>query len=374
MNAVLGAADLLGRTDLHPDQREHVSMLADGGAALMSILNDVLDLSKIEAGKLDLNPANVDIHEVTRRIAAVWTPSARDKGLDVSFEITPQTPQYVVVDATRIGQVAFNLLANAVKFTSLGSISLKLDAREVQPGRYDLIYTISDSGIGMSAETLRRLFSAFEQADSSISRRFGGTGLGLSISQKLAHMMGGEIEAVSVEGHGSTFTFRLPCSLGAAAQESGDLRPMQAVAASRSPVQILVAEDNPSNQRIIDLFLQPIGANVTIVSDGRQALDQLEVRSFDLVLMDMQMPVMDGLEATRILRASNGLNADIPVLALTANVMEGHQQACREAGMNGHIAKPIDARLLMTSVFAALDNAVVEDGSDAPMQACAQAA
>lgn len=374
MNAVMGAADLLGRTDLSAEQREHVDMLADGGAALMNILNDVLDLAKIEAGKLDINQTNVDIYEVTRRIAAIWTASARDKGLEVNFEIAPHTPQYVVVDATRIGQIAFNLLANAVKFTPSGSISLKLDGREAQPGRFELIYTVSDSGIGMSAETLKRLFNAFEQADSSISRRFGGTGLGLSISQKLAHMMGGEIEAVSVEGKGSTFTLTLPCAPGVAEREAEEVRLSQDADEGRNPVQILVAEDNPANQRIIDLFLQPIGADVTIVADGQQALAMLEARSFDLVLMDMQMPVMDGLEATRILRASSGPNSDIPVLALTANVMEGHQQACREAGMNGHIAKPIDARVLMTSVFAALDSAIGAEDRNLQLQDCAQAA
>ena len=374
MNAVLGAADLLGRTELKPDQRAHVDMLADGGTALMNILNDVLDLAKIEAGKLDLNLANIDIHEVTKRIAAIWTASAQDKGLKVHFEITQETPQYVVVDATRIGQIAFNLLANAVKFTASGSISLRLDAIERGPGACELMLTVSDSGIGMSAETLSRLFNAFEQADSSISRRFGGTGLGLSISQKLAHMMGGEIEAVSVEGKGSTFTFRLPCALGAAENAEVEASLGHDDLNGRLPLQILVAEDNPSNQRIIDLFLQPIGADVTLVSDGRQALDMLEARTFDLVLMDMQMPVLDGLEATRLLRASGGLNAQIPVLALTANVMESHQDACRDAGMNGHIAKPIDARVLISSVFAAFDVAASAEGRPAQPADCAKAA
>ncbi|HRD28897.1 MAG TPA: ATP-binding protein [Caulobacter sp.] len=354
MNAVLGAADLLGRTDLTEEQRGHVAMLSDGGSILMQVLNDVLDLAKIEAGKLDIDPANADIHDFVRRCAALWAPRAQDKNLVFEKVITPGTPQWVVVDVTRTGQIVFNLISNALKFTEAGRVGLTLAAEETGPGLIDLILTVSDTGIGMSPEVQQRLFNAFEQADGSTSRRFGGTGLGLSISQRLAGMMGGAIRAQSVEGQGSTFTLRLPCRVGeavVAAPGSGPVDPD----ADRPAARILVAEDNPSNQRVIELFLRPLGAEVTLVADGRQALEALDSASFDLVLMDMQMPVMDGLEATRRLRAGGGRNAAVPVLALTANVMESHRKACAEAGMNGHIAKPIDARLLLTAVLSAFD-------------------
>ncbi len=356
MNAVLGAADLLGRTELSVEQRDHLAMLSDGGAILMHVLNDVLDLAKIEAGKLAIDPTNTDVHDFLRRCAALWRPRAEDKDLDFVFTISPRTPQWIVIDAIRTGQIVFNLVSNAVKFTDRGSVALGLDAIETSPGEFELFLAVTDTGVGMSSEAQASLFTAFQQADGSISRRFGGTGLGLSISQKLAQMMGGLIEVVSSPGTGSAFTVKLPCRLGEAIDpaESGAFAGAEA---PRPGVRILVAEDNTSNQRIIDLFLRPIDAEVVIVPDGLQALEALALSGFDVVLMDMQMPVMDGLEATRQLRASKGPNKDIPVLALTANVMESHREACRAAGMSGFITKPIDARALLASVVSAVDSA-----------------
>ena len=355
MNAVLGAAELLGRTDMNEEQRGHLEILADGGKILMHVLNDVLDLAKIEAGKLLIDPVTADLHDLVRRCAAVWESRAGDKGLDLELIISPQAPRYVVIDALRIGQIVFNLVSNSLKFTETGRVTLRLDVEEVSAERTLLRLQVSDTGIGMSADTLSRLFSAFQQADGSISRRFGGAGLGLSISKKLAEMMGGTISAESAEGEGSTFTLSLPVQV-ATHHEVDAPQPAEMTDELRPGLRILVAEDNPSNQRIIDYFLRPIGADVTIVGDGQQALEALSISPFDLVLMDMQMPVMDGLEATRRLRASGGVNARIPVLALTANVMEAQRQACFDAGMTGHIAKPIDARLLLTSVFNAFDS------------------
>ena len=324
----------------------------------MHVLNDVLDLAKIEAGKLSIDTARTDIHDFLRRCAALWSPRADDKKLEFSLSISPDVPQHVLIDKTRVGQIVFNLLSNALKFTESGRIKLSLEAERIESGRVDLVLHVADTGIGMSGAALARLFTAFNQADGSISRRFGGTGLGLSISQKLAEMMDGEISVTSVAGQGSTFSLRIAAEVVPApevdltgADDTEDkLRPA---------LRILVAEDNLSNQRIIDFFLRPIGAEITIVGDGQQALDVLSVAAFDVVLMDMQMPVMDGLEATRRLRASGGMNAGIPVLALTANVMDAQKKACFEAGMTGHIAKPIDARLLLTSVINACSDVAV---------------
>jgi len=357
MNAVLGAADLLKRTDLDAEQKEHVELLADGGAVLMHILNDVLDLSKIEAGKLAIDPSHVDLHVFLRRCLALWEPRARDKGLDFTLEIAPELPRYAVLDTARLGQIIFNLISNALKFTETGGIVITVEAASRTDRMFDLVVSVRDSGSGISPEVLSRLFSAFEQADQSITRRFGGTGLGLSISQKLAGMMGGAITVFSARGAGSTFRVTLPTPVGDAALVERERAADPEAATGPAPlIRILVAEDNAANQRIIDLFLKPLGGEVIIVEDGQAAVEALEARPFDLVLMDMQMPRMDGLEATRRLRASTGPNSGIPVLALTANVMESQRQACLDAGMTGHVAKPIDSRLLLTAVINAFND------------------
>ena len=319
MNAVLGAAELLGRSRLTAAQRDNLTLIADGGAVLMHVLNDVLDLAKIEA----------------------------------------------VFDEVRLSQIVFNLLSNAVKFTETGTVSLTFEAEDVGEGQMRLRISVTDTGVGITPEVQARLFRAFEQADGTISRRFGGTGLGLSISLRLAQMMGGDIRVSSVPNLGSTFELTLTCA-------KGEARATRLAYSSIDDdnvvgfVRILVAEDNPANQKVIGLFLNPIGAHVTIVENGQEALEALAVEPFDLVLMDMQMPVMDGLEATRRLRAGDSRNRHVPVLALTANVLESHRKACFEAGMNGHIAKPIDARALLSEVFTALADGAPALAPDVP--------
>jgi two-component system, sensor histidine kinase len=358
MNAVLGAGDLLRRTELSEEQRGHVAMLADGGSVLMNVLNDILDLSKIEAGKLRIDPINVDIHDTVRRCVALWSGNAQDRGLTINAVISPGTPRHVVLDPTRVSQIVFNLLSNAVKFTERGSVTLTLSSRPIGPDQFEMQLSVTDTGIGMDEATLPRIFSAFEQADGSITRRFGGTGLGLSISQKLAAMMGGNISVQSSLGMGSTFSLRLPCKLGQAEVPSPSVQ--QAARAELSSMRILVAEDNPTNQRVIELFLRPLGADLTLVDDGGQALEVLAISPFDLVLMDLQMPTIDGLEATRRLRAGGGLNTQVPIIALTANVLDSHRDACREAGMNGYVAKPIDSRALLAAIMTAMDGSQAE--------------
>jgi CheY-like chemotaxis protein len=316
----------------------------------MQVLNDVLDLAKIEAGKLTIEKADVDLRAVVTRCARFWAPRVRDAGLELDIDIPPETPPYVRLDPIRVGQIVFNLLSNAVKFTAHGTITLKVEVEDLGYGSHELVLSVRDTGIGIEPEAMSRLFTAFEQADGSITRRYGGTGLGLAIGQKLAAMMGGYISAVSSPGEGSTFFVRLPVGLcGPPAAEPAD----DEAAPMAASLRLLVAEDNPANQRIIELFLKPIAAEVTLVRNGREAVEAAQLAAFDVILMDMQMPVMDGLQAARAIRASGGPNAGAPILALTANVMESHRRACEEAGMDGHVAKPIDARLLMTAVMGA---------------------
>lgn len=356
MNAVLGAADLLKRSRLDAGQTEHVEMLAAASQSLMQILNDVLDLSKIEAGKLAIDMTATDVQAFVRRCAAVWAPRAQDKGLAFHLSIAADAPQFVLMDATRVGQIVFNLLSNAVKFTASGSISLRLDVAPMTDETCRLKFEVVDTGIGIAPGVAERLFTAFEQADNSISRRFGGTGLGLSISRKIADMMEGDIEVASEEGQGSTFTLALPCRYAAAPRDAEegpevDEAPSEPLVSRR----ILLAEDNPANQRIVELFLAPIGASLTVANNGLEAVAAANSgQRFDVILMDIQMPVMDGIEAARRIR-TGGVNATTPMFALTANVLQHAEDEALIAGMNGIIAKPIDARQLIATVLAAAD-------------------
>ncbi len=355
MNAVLGAADLLARTRLDADQRNLLAMLSDGGTVLMQVLDDVLDLSKIEAGKLAIDPSDVDLREFIQRYCRLWEPRALEKGLGFRLELAADLPPHVRIDASRTGQILFNLLSNALKFTSRGEVVLSVSATPGAEREVELAMAVRDTGVGMDGDALGRIFGAFEQADTSTSRSYGGTGLGLAISQKLAAMMGGHIGVGSAPGEGSTFTLFLPARLGAAPVDGHE--DAQAASEPVRGLRILVAEDHPANQRIIALFLRPLEAEVTVVANGREALEALATAPFDVVLMDMQMPEIDGVEATRRLRASRGLNANVPVIALTANVMESHRRESAEAGMDAFVTKPIDARLLLATVLSAVDEA-----------------
>ena len=362
MNAVLGAAGLLRRTRLDGPQTEYVEMISSAGAVLMNVLNDVLDLSKIEAGKFQISPEPTDLHALVRRCADLWSPQAEAAGLTFDVRIDPSAPATALVDAARLSQILFNLLSNAVKFTACGEVVLAVRAVAANPGRALLRFTVSDTGRGIAPEVLPRLFDAFEQADPSVAREFGGTGLGLAISQRLAALMDGRITVRSEPGYGSTFELAIDVEVG---QEAGehDLAP-DADSGLRAHLRILVAEDNPVNRKIVEALLSPIGAALTFAGIGVEALEILQTQTFDVVLMDVQMPVMDGVEATRRLRASAGPNADVPVIALTANVLEEQCEAYLAAGMDAWSPKPIDARALLQAI-----DAVVEAAADTPARA-----
>ena len=355
MNAVLGAAELLRRTRLDAPQGEYVEMISSAGAVLMNVLNDVLDLSKIEAGKFQILPEPTDLHALVRRCAGLWSPQAEAAGLTFDVRIDPSAPEAVLVDAGRLSQILFNLLSNAVKFTASGQVGLAVRACAAGRDRVLLKFTVSDTGRGIAPEVLPRLFDAFEQADPSISREFGGTGLGLAISQRLAALMGGRIAVRSEPGEGSAFELLIEAEVdderrahAAATDSAGPLRP---------DLRILIAEDNAVNRRIVEALLSPIGAAISFAGNGAEALGLLQTQVFDVVLMDIQMPVMDGVEATRRLRASGGPNARVPVIALTANVMEEQCQAYLAAGMDAWSPKPVDPRGLLQAIDAVVGSA-----------------
>ncbi|KQW79625.1 ATP-binding protein [Brevundimonas sp. Root1279] len=345
MNAVISAANLLRRTRLDDRQREHVSMLIDAGDVLMGLLNDVLDFSKIEAGKMELESAEMVVRERLAALRRLWEPRAEANGVRLTVRIADEVPHAVRTDPLRFQQILFNLLSNAVKFTNAGEIIVAVGWDGAR-----LTLAVSDTGCGIPAERLAQVFNSFEQADVGTTRRHGGTGLGLSISRKLAEIMGGSLTAASTVGQGSTFTLVLPMSEAEGALAEPE-RPAEAegVLAGRS---ILAADDHEVNRRILTLLLEPHGCRLTLVENGAEALEAAELERFDAILMDMQMPVMDGLEATRRIRAVS-LNAATPVIALTANALDTHRAAWESAGVHAFLTKPIDPIMLAKTLAEA---------------------
>ncbi|MFA4951787.1 ATP-binding protein [Brevundimonas sp.] len=345
MNAVISAANLLKDTKLDARQTEHVDMLIDAGDVLMGLLNDVLDVSKIEAGKMELETADMVVRDRLTALGRLWEPRAEANNIRLAWQIAPEVPQAVRTDPLRFQQILFNLMSNAVKFTRDGDILVKVD----WAGGL-LSVAVTDSGCGIPADRLEHVFNSFEQADAGTTRRYGGTGLGLSISRKLAEVMGGSLIVASVEGEGSTFTLQLPMTVVASQQDdvvqvAVDL----SVLANRS---ILAADDHPVNRRILALLLEPYGCRLTLVEDGAQAVERATHEPFDVILMDMQMPVMDGLEASRLIRLA-GPNRGTPVIALTANAMDTHRAAWDGIGVHAFLTKPINPALLAVTLAEA---------------------
>ena len=344
MNGVLGALELLRRSPLDTDQRRLVRTASSSGSSLMSILNDVLDHSKIEAGKLNLTHAPFSLHTLAVSVISLFRGNAESKGLKLTLDLEPDVEEWVVGDAQRLKQVLLNLVGNAIKFTERGEVVLRLTPQRAAAGFAGVVFEVRDTGIGIPADAIDALFQPFHQVDGTRSRRRGGTGLGLAISQRIVEAMGSRIEVKSRAGQGSRFRFGLalesdresvhaPQSDSALGGLDGDSTLMGSV---------LVVEDNDVNRMIAREVLQSLGLDVIEAGDGRQALAQLELHSVDAVLMDCQMPVMDGYAATQEIRkreARLGLPR-VPVLALTADAFEEDAVRSREAGMDAHLAKP----------------------------------
>ncbi len=351
MNGVMGSLELLRRSPLDPDQRRLVRTASSSGASLMAILNDVLDHSKIEAGKLTLVSAPLSLHAVALSVIALFRGNADAKGLTLTLEIDPDVENWVVGDAQRLKQVLMNLVGNAIKFTEKGQVLLRLSALPAEIDTVGIAFEVRDSGIGIATEAIGGLFQPFHQIDGTRSRRRGGTGLGLAISQRIVEAMGGRIEVKSRAGYGSRFRFGLrmerdPSAVHAVQNDSalGGLD-----GASTLMGSVLVVEDNDVNRMIAREVLLSIGLSVVEATDGIEALAQLERHSIDVVLMDCQMPVMDGYTATQELRRREtklGLPR-VPVLALTADAFEEDAVRAREAGMDGHLAKPYTREQLL---------------------------
>ncbi len=363
LNGVIGIVDALSRTSLSPEQAEMVSLIRGSGTTLERLVSDILDVSKIEAGQLDLESRPFDLEEALEPLG-VMAARAEDKGLAFHVHRSPEARGRFVGDSTRIRQVLGNLLSNAIKFTAEGSVTVRIEAwpedADAPAAAHQLAITVEDTGVGFSAGHAARLFERFNQADGTITRRFGGTGLGLSICRALVTMMEGSIEARSTPGAGSRFRFVLPlCRAVSLAEHDAHeavARPTALPVAGRA-LRVLLAEDHPTNQRVVQLILGGQGAEVVTADDGAQAVAAFTSGAFDLVLMDMQMPVMDGLTATRAIRALEASTPDrprTPIVMLSANAMTEHRADSLAAGADAHLAKPITAVSLLTGIQTVL--------------------
>ena len=375
LNGVIGLIGALAQGELTPAQRELVELIEQSGVTLERLVSDILDVAKIEAGHLDFSVGDMDLERELDGVIGTARVKAEAKGLAFHVERGPGARGDFLGDATRIRQVLSNLLSNAVKFTPEGEISVSIEVADdtPEPGVAMLTLTVRDTGVGFDAEAGEALFQRFSQADSTITRRFGGTGLGLSICRSLIEIMSGEITAQSRPGEGSCFTVSIPLSRTRsvaahdAASDAAKARAAEQVSVAvgptpwigDAPLKVLLAEDHPVNQRVVQAILSGGGMEVTTVGDGAQAVEAFTAGAFDLILMDMQMPVMDGLTATRAIRAAeqSAGRPRTPLIMLSANAMAQHLQDAADAGADSHLAKPITPGSLMAAIEAAVQPA-----------------
>ena len=348
LNGVIGMTGVMLETALTKEQAEFTEIIRKSGEILLGLINNILDYSKIEAQGVRLESVTFSPAKVIEESLELFRESAHRKGLELESDLSPMLPRSVRGDAGRLRQILLNLVGNAVKFTEAGTVEVQADARSTEDGHW-LVIRVSDTGIGIPAETLPSLFDPFTQADASTTRRFGGTGLGLAISQRLVHLMGGDISVESESGEGSTFELRI--RVGAARSEPSrhdihveqvdGVTPSVDSAPEASRPRVLIVEDNPINQRVVEAMLQRLGCRTRIASTGVEALSAIEEADYDLVLMDCQMPEMDGLETTRRIRSMERGKKHTRVVALTANAMPEDRDRCYAAGMDGYLSKPV---------------------------------
>ncbi|WP_300395643.1 ATP-binding protein [Henriciella sp.] len=380
LNGILGMAQALGHRDLKQDECEMVEAILDCSKSLMTLLNDILDLSKIEAGKLEITPISDDLRHKLRRTESFYRPKATEKGLSLRMIVDKSVPSQLEFDPVRLRQCIDNLVSNALKFTHEGGVIVAATSEDTEdPNRARLKIHVSDTGIGMTEEQVEKLFQNFHQADHSTTRSYGGTGLGLAISRKLARKMGGDISVVSKRGKGSIFTLTIEAGRVArpatrskeplrdvSAVPESSLRPETSEHTGLTGKTALIVDDNHINRRVARLFVEPLGLEVLEADSGIEALQQLSAHHIDIVLLDIHMPEMDGPETLEHIRASDEPWSNVPVVALTADAMAGDRERYLALGMCGYVAKPIDERQLMSVLRRSLSgvSAHSEDDDD----------
>jgi signal transduction histidine kinase/DNA-binding NarL/FixJ family response regulator len=369
LNGVIGMIDLLMDTKLDDSQTYFATTLQQSAQTLLTVINDILDISKLEAGKVELDFHATRLERVMSDTVSFLEPKSKEKGLDVTFQCDENIPDVIITDPTRLGQILFNLVGNALKFPEVGGVTITA-SREMHRGDGMMVkITVTDTGIGISKEAQLKLFQKFSQADASTTRRFGGTGLGLAICRQLSMLLGGEIGVESEEGEGSSFWFTFHCREGTESDLTGEdmfdsgLAVVEAKAQRK--LKILVADDNLINQRIIANMLGKLGHRLTAVENGAQACGLAEEQDFDLILMDIQMPVLGGIDATKWIRAMDGEKSKVPIVGCTADAFPEQLERFRQAGMEDVVTKPINRkRLLMVinQVIGEEIHAIVKEG------------
>jgi len=371
MNGIIGMTDLALKTDLTDKQRKFIETVKRSTDSLLGLINDILDFSKIEAGKLDLEDVDFDLNQIVENTIEVFTVDAYTKNLDLRYYLAPDVPRRLKGDPYRLRQVIINLVGNAVKFTEAGRIEVRIENTERIGSQVFLRFSVSDTGPGIPEERLAAIFDSFTQADGSSTRKYGGTGLGLSISRSIVNMLGGDIWVESKPGSGSIFYFTAGFNLGAKERkEIWHEKGSSAISVPHGKLKVLVAEDNEVNRQVAMYMLEEKGYKAETVCNGIEAIEAIKKGNFDLVLMDIQMPEMDGLEATRKIRGASGdeFNTDIPIIALTAHAFREDRDECLEAGMNGFITKPIKADDVVSEISRVMSGrtcgTIESDGTD----------
>jgi len=360
MTGVIGFADLLADTPLTAEQRDYVEHIRSSGEALLILINDILDFSKITAGKLALESRPLDVRLTVERAAGLLAKQAASKELRLAVTVDPSTPAAIFGDAVRLRQILVNLVGNAVKFTEEGEVSLTVSARrypaaqDVSPDSaadtYEIEFVVRDTGPGIAPEHQRRIFDSFSQVDPSISRRFGGTGLGLAISKSLVDQMGGALSVESEIGVGSTFRFTIPARVADSKPSHTRRAALGEIHAGLPPVRVMVVDDNIVNRKLMTMALGRMGIRADLAENGAEALERVAHRPYDVVLMDVQMPVMDGLEATRRIRQEIPPAAQPRIIAMTASAFPEDRDNCMQAGMDDYVTKPVNFEELLQAM------------------------
>ena len=348
MNAILGFTNLLRRTQLNNEQRQYVQNIHSAGENLLALVNDILDLSKIEAGMMSLEETRFSLHSLLSSVGAMFSEKLKEKDLEFTIKIEPDVPDVLSGDAVRLTQILVNLISNAVKFTEKGQIAISIKTIHQTEEEARLQITISDTGIGISEEKQQAIFERFQQADTETTRRFGGTGLGLAIVKQLVALQHGAIRVESEQGKGSVFIVELTYKVPDINQLYAAALSAQEEAVPLEKITVLIAEDNPMNQHLISHLMRSWGIDFVLVNNGSEAVEELRKRSYSIVLMDIQMPGMDGYTATGIIR--NDLKSNIPILAMTAHAMAGEKEKCLQMGMNDYVSKPIKETILYNMI------------------------